>query len=131
MRHRLWGLPFSTRVTLSLRSARRSTNTMVGSGQAAPCRKYMSYELLQFDPCHHVFTVHQGGFCLAWFLINLVTTSKYFSEASRLPYVNSVQLSTAARQQILVHTLHQLPLFITVILQTLARLQIGMVSLES
>ena len=36
MRERECGLPLSTRVTRSCRSARRSTNTVVGSGEEAP-----------------------------------------------------------------------------------------------
>ena len=39
MTWRLCGLPFSTSVTRSLRSALRSTNTVVGSGLDAPCKK--------------------------------------------------------------------------------------------
>lgn len=38
MIQRLWGLPFSTSVTLSFLMARLSTYTVVGSGQDAPCR---------------------------------------------------------------------------------------------
>lgn len=42
-------MPFSTKVTRSFRYARRSTNTVIGSGQAAPWNKHTDMFLWAFN----------------------------------------------------------------------------------
>ena len=69
--HTLCGLPFSTSVTRSLRSARRSTNTVVGSGLDAPWTTKNHMDTAYMDHMDTAYRDQIDAYILLYVIITL------------------------------------------------------------
>lgn len=91
IRQRLWGLPLSTKLTLSFRSALRSTYTVDGSGLEAPCRQIATFTL-QPNEVETALGLKPANKQLFFFVLKmLVNVTELFEEKCVLQIVRTAK----------------------------------------